>query len=93
MVVTNLRRYFSWRGQIVERNPVATLHREFIAVERRVVAHDDAVVGGVELDDVQRLGRGDAQTLALANRIEFNAVMLAEHLALGGYDLPPMLRN
>src|ERR1035438_9659658 len=33
MVVTNLGRDFYWLRQMVERNPVAAVHGEFIAVE------------------------------------------------------------
>jgi len=78
MVVTNLGCDFDWLRQMVERNPVAAVHGEFIAVERRVGADNDTVVRSIQFDDVNRLGRGDAQALPLADGVKFDAIVMTE---------------
>src|SRR5665213_2033507 len=87
MVVTNLRRDFDWLGQLVERMPVAIRRGEFIAVERGIVADDDAIVLRIQLHDINRLARRDAESFALANGVKCNAVMLAEHMAVQIHNL------
>ena len=44
MIVTNLRRDFDTGRRMLPRNPVAVLHRKLIAIQRRVISHDHAIV-------------------------------------------------
>src|ERR1700722_15725139 len=62
MIVTNLRGDFDWFGQFVERVPVAAVSYKFIAIERRIVADDDAIGFHVELHDIDWLACRDAET-------------------------------
>ena len=71
--------------------PVAAVGGEFIAVERRFVADDDAVVFRVQFDHINRLGRGDAQAFALADGVKLNAVVMAEDVAVQIHDFAAML--
>ena len=91
MVVTDFDRNFDWLGQFVERMPVAAVSRKFITVKRRIVAHDDAIVFRVQLHDINRLGRRDAQPLALADCVKFDAVMVAQNMAVQIHDVAAML--
>src|ERR1017187_1434839 len=87
MVVTNLRRDFDWLRQFVEWMPVAAVGDKFIAVERGIIADDDAIVFHVQFDDVNRLGRGNAESFALANGVERDAVVPAENVAVQIHDV------
>src|SRR5471032_2821573 len=87
MVVTNLRRDFDWLGQLVERMPVAAVGGEFIAVERGIVADDDAIVFRIEFHNVNRLARRDAEAFALAYGVERDAIVLAEDVAVQVHDV------
>src|SRR5687768_13882557 len=81
MVVTNLyRRTESFRRSLV-RNPVATLDNEFITIKGCFSAHHHAIVCRIQFDDIQRSWRHEAKTFALANSVEFNAVVMTEHAA------------
>ena len=71
--------------------PVAIRRDEFVAVERGFVADDDAVVLRVQFDHIDRLGRGDAESFALADGVKFNAVVMAEDVAVHIHDLAAML--
>ena len=82
MIVPNLHGRFQPLRRLVERNPIATVHRELSALEGGVVADDHAVTGRIEFDDIERLGRGEAQALALADGIKFDALVMAEDLAV-----------
>src|ERR1022692_4488942 len=55
------------------------------------ITHDDAVVLHIQLDDVNRLGRGDAQTFALADGVKLDAVVMAKHLVVEIHNLAAML--
>src|SRR6266700_1637799 len=76
---------------MVERYPVATINGKFIPVQRRFVSYDHPVGGYVELHDVEWFWRGNSQTLALADRIEFDAIMAPEHVAMDVHDFAAML--
>ena len=43
--------------------PVTAVGDEFIAVERGIIADDDAIIFRVQFHNVNRLGRRDAKTL------------------------------
>ena len=58
--------------------PVDILDRQFGAHERLARADDDAPIGGVDTDDVQRLAPGDAEATALADRETGDPVVDAE---------------
>ena len=91
MVVTDFYRGFDFHRRGLERYPVASLHREFIAIQRRVVAHNDAVVRRIQFNHIDRLGRGDAQTLPLADGVKFNAIVVAEDAPVQIHNLAAML--
>ena len=91
MIVTDLGRHFDGPVQLVKRMPVAAFRDEFIAVQRGIVADHHAIVFRIQFDDINRLGRGDAQALALADGVKFNAVMVAQHLAVQIHDFAAML--
>src|SRR5262249_3220680 len=75
----------------VERDPIAPVHDELIAVERRFIADDDAIVFRVQFDDVHRFGRSKAEAFALADGVKLNALMLAENVAVQIDDVAAML--
>ena len=91
MIVTDFRGDFDRLREFVERNPVAIAGGKFVTVERGFVAHDDAIIFRVQFHDINRLGRGDAQTLALADGVKCDAVMMAEHMAVHVRDFAAML--
>jgi len=91
MVVTDFRRHFDWFRQLVERMPVAAVSREFIAVERGIVADDDAIIFRVEFHNVNRLGRRDAESFALADGVKLDAIMMAQNMAVQIHDVAAML--
>jgi hypothetical protein len=66
--------------RFVERNPIAPLHLETVALQGRVVSDHDAVARGVQFDDVKRFGRGKPKPFALADGEKLNAVVLAQDL-------------
>ena len=74
-------------GRGVEGDPVAAFDGEGVAFELGVVADDDAVVGGIEFDDVERFGRGDAEAFALADGVEFDAVVPPQDAAMDVHDV------
>ena len=86
VVVPDLGRAFEGFGRLVPRNPVAVVDSEFGAVELRFVADDDSVVGRVQFDDVQRMGGGNPEAFALADGVEFDAVVVSENPALSVHD-------
>ena len=55
MVVADFDRGIQSGVRGVKGNPVATLGDELVAHQRRIVTHHDPVVGGVQLDDAERL--------------------------------------
>ena len=91
MVVTDFRRDFDWRGQLVERMPVAIACGEFITVERGIITDDNAIIFHVEFHHIHRLRRGDAKTFALADGVKRDAIMLAEDVAMQIHDVAAML--
>ena len=78
MVVANFGRDFHFLRRCLERNPIAAFDLEFIAVQRGVVADDDAVLRRIQFDHVERLGRGNPKALALADGEKLDAVVVAE---------------
>src|ERR1700734_1426401 len=87
MVVTDFGRHFDWLRQFVERMPVAAVGDKFIAVERGIVADDDAIILRVQFYDVNRLTRRDAETFALADGVKRDAVVPAEDMAVQIHDV------
>ena len=51
-------------------------------LQRLARADDDARPVGIEVHDIERLARGDADAAALADRVAQDAVMAAEHAAV-----------
>jgi hypothetical protein len=70
--------------------PVAAVSNKFIAVERGIVADHHAIIFRVQLDDVNRLARGDAETFALADGVKRNAVVMAENVPVQIHNLAAM---
>ena len=91
MVVTDFGRDLDWLRQFVERMPVAAVGDEFVAVERGIVADHHAIIFRIQFHDINRLGRGDAEALALADGVKFDAVVMAEHVAVQIHDFAAML--
>src|SRR5467141_3896554 len=91
MVVTNLCGDFQILSGGIEGNPVATINHELVTIERRIIAHHDAVIRHIKLDDIQPLGRGDTESFALADGVKFDTLMMTEHLAGKVYNLATML--
>ena len=90
MIVTNFCHDFDWFGQLIERMPVAAAGDKFIAVERAIIADDDAIVFRVQFDNVNRLAGRNAETFALADGVKFNAVVMAEDMAVNIRDFAAM---
>ncbi len=59
--------------------PVDVAQMDALRLQRLARADDHAAAGGVEMHDVERLARGDADAAALADRVVQDAVMAAEH--------------
>jgi hypothetical protein len=87
MVVADFRRHFDGLRQLIEGMPVATVGDELIAVERGIIADDDAIIFRVQLHDVDGFRRGDAETFALADGVERDAVVLAEDVTVQVHDV------
>ena len=77
LVVTDLGGGFELAGRLSKGNPVAAFHAEGVALQLGVVAHHDAVVDGIQIHDIKRLGGGNPQAPALADGVEFNARVVA----------------
>jgi hypothetical protein len=86
VVVSDLGNALEGFGRLIPGDPVAVVDGEFGAVELRFVADDDSIVGRVQFDDVQRMCGGNPEAFALADGVEFYAVMVSEHPALGVHD-------
>ena len=82
MIIPNFSRHLQALGRGLEGNPIATFNVELRTVQCRFVPDDYPVVGSVQVDDVERPGGGKLQALALADREEFDAFVMAENLAL-----------
>jgi hypothetical protein len=82
MVVTNLHRRLDARRWLLERNPVAALDGEVVFLQHRFIAHNHAIVRRVQLHHVKRFAGGNAEPLALADRVEFNSVVMSRHVAV-----------
>jgi hypothetical protein len=64
-------------GERGNANPVEAAGAEGAGGQLLVGADGDAVAGGVDLEDVKRRGRADAETLALAYSEGSDAVVMA----------------
>src|SRR5689334_7806995 len=91
MIVAYLDCGLERSGRSIERNPVATLNDKRIALKSGIVTYHDSVGCWIQLDYVQRCGGGNAEALALANRVELDAVVVAKDLALRVDDFAPVL--
>ena len=69
----------------------AALDLEFGLLEQFSAADHDAIIGGVEFDNVNRLGRADAQPTPLTDRVKLNPVVMPENLAARVDDLTLVL--
>ena len=90
MIVSDFRGHLHFLGRRIKRNPIAALDVKFVAIQGGIIADDDAVLGGVEFDDVKRFRGGNPQTFALADGEQFNAVVVAEDGSLRVDDFTTM---
>ena len=98
MVIPNFSRHLQARAG-PRRNPIATLNVELGSVQCRFVSDDDAVVGSVQFDDVERLGEESCRPLRwpiVKNRCRRGGQYLAveiHNLALCFLTSPAVRRN
>src|SRR5688572_6196271 len=90
MIISNSRsdRHLRWRRD--ERNPVTALDSKLASLEVGLVADDHPVVHGIKVNNIERTRGGNAQAFALADRVKFNAVVLAKHASLKIDNVPLM---
>ena len=70
-----------------DADPVGAVAGEAGPVQLGFGADGDVAAGGVDVQHVERVGRGDAEALALADRKVVDALVAAERLAGGGDEL------
>ena len=58
---------------------------------RGIIADDDAIIFRIQFHNVNRLAGRDAETFALADGVKFNAVVMAENVAVNIRDFAAML--
>src|SRR3954470_1968081 len=56
VIIPNFSRHFDRAFELVEGNPVAAIHDKFVALERGLIAHHDAILPGIKLNHVERFG-------------------------------------
>ena len=90
MIVSYLCRDLDGLLQFFKRMPVATFHDAFVALQIRFVTDNDTVVLRVEFHDVNRLRRGDAEPLTLADGVKLDTVVFPQDRSVKIYDLAAM---
>src|ERR1700677_3837343 len=74
-------------GQLGDGDPVEAVGEEVAGEEVFVGADGDLVGVGVDGEDVERVGAGEAEALALADGEALDAFVMADDLAGGGDEL------
>ena len=84
MAVANLDLHAHGRGEGGNADPVEAIGAQFACGEFRIGAYSNAMACGVDLEDVERRGRGDLETLALAYGEAGDTIVMADDGAIGG---------